>query len=304
MKQLNITWDGIADSTGYLFSFAKALSCAVKSSPYRDKAEDIVTTSGFAFRMWVAADLCPSSTSIWGFDGQKPWTESGGLACAYVGRYWGEEHVEEERRLEAIGIIKRSIDDGIPAVSWDIGVPEWGLVIGYDDEAQTLATLSAGGATGTMRYEELGKNEIPILSVLTILGQTEKPQASILADTLAMAANHLRGGEWCDNAKGLEAYPALYRHFEADDPALALSWNMEYLLGTYAALKPYAWKYFAKNNLGELAQLYQTVADCWQRAFEAKTTKDMNDAAIRADVAALLRTAEDCEKRAVGLMAP
>ena len=303
MKKLNITWDGVHDSTGYLFSFAKSLSCAVKNSPWAECAEDIIATSGFAFRMWVAADLCPSSTSIWEFGGQKPWTESGGLACAYVGRYWGEEHIEEERRLEAIAIIKQSIDNGIPAVSWDIGVPEWGLVTGYDDETQTLTTLSAGGATGTMRYEALGKNEIPILSVLTILGQTDKPQASILTDTLAMAANHLLGGEWCDNAKGLEAYAALYRHFEADDPEFALSWSMEYLLGTYAALKPYAWKFFAKNNLDELAQLYQTVADCWQRAFEAKTTKDMNDAAIRAEVAALLRTAEDCEKRAVGLMA-
>ena len=33
MKKMNITWDGIYDSTGYLFSFAKALFCAVKNSP-------------------------------------------------------------------------------------------------------------------------------------------------------------------------------------------------------------------------------------------------------------------------------
>jgi hypothetical protein len=51
MKKLNITWEGVNDTTGYLFSFAKALSCAVKNSPYSELSEDIVATSGFAFRM-------------------------------------------------------------------------------------------------------------------------------------------------------------------------------------------------------------------------------------------------------------
>ena len=86
MKKLNISWEGIHDSTGYLFSFAKSLACAVKNSPWQEYAEDIVATSGFAFRMWVSADLCPSATSIWEFDKQKPWVESGGLPCDYVGR--------------------------------------------------------------------------------------------------------------------------------------------------------------------------------------------------------------------------
>ena len=64
MKKLNITWDGVHDSTGYLFSLAKSLSCAVKNSPWADYAEDIIAPGGFAFRMWIAADLCGSSTSI------------------------------------------------------------------------------------------------------------------------------------------------------------------------------------------------------------------------------------------------
>ena len=58
MKKLNITWDGVFDSTGYLFSFAKALCCAVKNSPFSERAEEIVASSGFAFRMWVSPDLC------------------------------------------------------------------------------------------------------------------------------------------------------------------------------------------------------------------------------------------------------
>ena len=62
MKKLNVSWDGIDDKTCYLFSFAKSLSAATKNSPYSDLCEDIITTSGFSFRMWIdAASLCPSA---------------------------------------------------------------------------------------------------------------------------------------------------------------------------------------------------------------------------------------------------
>ena len=81
MKKLNITWGEIYDSTGYMFSLAKSLACAVKNSPWAEYAEDIVATSGFAFRMWVSADLCPSATSIWDFSRQKDGVENGGLTC-------------------------------------------------------------------------------------------------------------------------------------------------------------------------------------------------------------------------------
>ena len=95
MKRLDITWEGIEDPTGYLFSFAKSLAAVVKNSPYTDLFEDIIATSGFAFRMWVSPDLCPSATSMWQFDQQKKWVERGGISCQYIERMWGQEDVEE-----------------------------------------------------------------------------------------------------------------------------------------------------------------------------------------------------------------
>ena len=101
MKKLDITWNETFDSTGYLFSFAKALSCAVKNSPYSDLAEDIVASSGFAFRMWIAADLCPSETSIWDFGRQPEWIQNGGLAVTHINCCWQPENVLNDGRNEA-----------------------------------------------------------------------------------------------------------------------------------------------------------------------------------------------------------
>ena len=302
MKRLNITWEsGVMDTTGYLFSFAKSLGTVVKNSPYAKMAEDIIATSGFAFRMWVAKDLCPSATSIWIFDDQKRWVENGGLICRYVGRYWGQEDIEEQKRLEALDIIKQSIDNNIPAVSWDIGVPEWGLITGYEDQTQKLATLAITGAENEMSYEKLGKRELPILSVLTIVGMKQKDPEQILKDTLKIASSHLNGEEWCDNAKGLAAYPALIKHFEEHfNPEI--SWNMEYYLGTYGALKYYAYKYFQKMGLTQLTTLYENIYNCWKEAYDIKRSEDINNVAVRDIIAGLLKTAYENEKKATRLM--
>lgn len=277
------------------------MACAVKHSPWSDYAEDIVATSGFAFRMWVSADLCTSATSIWEFKRQKNWVENGGLICEFVGRFWNQEHKEEAKRLEAIEKIKASIDNGIPAISWDIGVPEWGLVIGYDDDAQLFDTLAINGKKETMPYPVLGKREIPILNVLTITGCSDKSKDEMLLDTMKLAVQHLRGHEWCDNAKGLDAYPALIKIFEAH-PEIAASWNAEYFLGTYGALKEYACLYFEKYGKSELAELYRTVFNCWMEAFTIKKNEDATSSDVRAKIVSLLQSAYDCEQEAVRIM--
>lgn len=299
MKKLNITWDGVFDSTGYLFSFAKALCCAVKNSPFSEMAEDIVAASGFAFRMWVSPDLCPSATSIWQFNLQKSCVENGGIHCNYIERMWGQEDIEEKRRLEAIDMVRQSIDNGIPAISWDIGVCEWGLIIGYDDAAERFAVLPITGKEGEMGYAQLGKRELPILNVLTVTGKAEKTGEEILNATLETARNHLQGKEWCENASGLAAYPALVKHLEGEGTELACSWNLEYFLGTYAPLKWYAWKFFEKHGLQELAALYKSVYENWQKAFKMKKSLDMSAQENREAMAGLLRQAEAWEKEAV-----
>lgn len=301
-KQLNITWNNVQDSTGYLFSFAKSLSCAVRNSPYAEFAEDIIATSGFAFRMWVTADLCPSATSIWDFDSQKPWVENGGLLCNYAGRYWGQEHIEKEKRLEAIDNIKKSIDNGTAAVSWDIGVPEWGLITGYDDETQNLFVQQININEPTpMPYDVLGKRELPILSVLTITGKSDKAQDDILNDTMKLAVTHLNGEEWCDNAKGLEAYPRLISIFE-DNRDLAASWNADYFLGTYGALKEFAYIYFEKAGQTELAQINKEIFESWLNAFKIKTSQDAALSEVSAKIVSLLQSAYKNEKKAVEIM--
>ncbi|MDD4699143.1 MAG: hypothetical protein PHV07_02655 [Oscillospiraceae bacterium] len=302
MKKLDVTWNDVHDSTGYLFSFAKSLSCAVKNSPYSELSEDIVATSGFAFRMWISADLCPSETSIWDFGRQPTWILNGGLETTFVSCCWQPENVLNDARNDTLPKLRASIDRGIPVIAWDIGVLEWGLITGYDDETQKLATLCINGKTEEMDYAKLGNREMPMLNVVTVTGKINKSQEEIIKDTITLAKAHLNGEEWCPNAQGLAAYPRLIDMFESEDAKYANCWGMEYALGTFGALKWYAWKFFEKYSQTELALLYKTVFECWQKAFELKKTSDLTLCYNRKVIAKLLKTAYESEISAVEIM--
>lgn len=302
MKKLAVSFNGITDTTGYLFSLAKCFAAVLDSSDYKSYAEDIIASSGFAFRMWVdASGLCPSATSIWEFKKQPEWFGTSGLTCGYAERLWGEEALEEERRLSALKLIRESIDRGIGAVAWDISGCEWGIITGCDEEKHLLSTLKINGKEDSIPYEKLGKLDLPILSVLTVTGREEKKKEEILTRTKELALAHLSGKEWCDNVKGIDAYDALIR-FILEKLSPDTLWNLEYYLGTYGALKWYAWKFFEKYEEPYLAYLYRTVYEAWQRAFDTKRSQDVTQAPARGEIAELLASARKAEQEAMKYM--
>lgn len=301
MKKLQISFEKTVDATGYLFSFAKCLSAALACSAYADMAQDVIAASGFAFRMWAAQDLCPSAMSVWDFSMQPKWAEKGGLVCAYTQRLWGEENLEEERRLAAIAQIKTSIDAGVAAVVWDLGDCEWGLVTGYDEAGQLLFTLKTDGSEGSISWEKLGNLEIPILSVLTVAGRNDRTAKLLVEDAKQLAASHLRGEEWCENAAGLAAYEVLCAHL-LEKWSEDLAWQLEYYLGTYGALKWYAWQFFKKYGEHECADIYEGVYRAWKAAFDLKRQGDVRDRALRERILELLKKAQAQEEKFLELV--
>ena len=301
MKKLNISFEGVHDETGYLFSFAKCLSAAVKNSSYSELADDIIVTSGFGFRMWVDKTLCPSATSIWHFYQQKEWVENGGLTCAYVERLWGQDDLEETRRQEALDIIRKSIDRGIAVVSWDISGAEWGLITGYDEEAGTLFTLKINGQEDIIDNTKLGNLEIPILSVLAITGKVDRIPDELFQDTLRLAVNHLEGKEPGENPSGMAAYDQLLEILTASYNQ-DMSWNLEYYLGTYAALKWHVATYFRKYGKENLADLYERIWHCWSDAFYIKKDENKETGEAISAIIEKLKQACDAEKEVLNRM--
>ena len=154
-------------------------------------------------------------------------------------------------------------------------------------------------------YAKLGNLDIPFLSVLTPCAYTPKPASELVRDTVRLAAAHLRGEEWSSgNASGLAAYPALIACVESG--MYDSTWNLDYYLGTYAALKSHAAAFYEKHSADipsckPLAKEYRIIADAWLTAFRDNRS-DGHPTEKRHAVAALLRTAHAAEARALAVM--
>ena len=309
MKKLNITWEnGIYDPTGYLHSFTKALATSLKASGLMENPEDVVATSGFAFRIWVEGKtLCPSAMSIFDFKLCQSGLENAGYSSDYISRLWDENDLEQVRREEAIRTIVESIDRGIAPVVWDIGIPEWGLVTGYDEDKKVLFYLSVTGEEGEMPFKELGRREIPILSVTVPKVKNNRTEEEILKDTLKIAVSHGKGEEWCENAKGLKAYEALANYFVPENIPGEFSFETEYYLGTYAAWRYYAWQYLKKmsdqnTEIKDIAAGYEVVYKKLKAAFDLRKENKVATSGLLDSIRKHIRDAGEMEGRCIELM--
>lgn len=120
-----------------------------------------------------------------------------------------------EELEEAIASIQTSLERGVPALSWDLFIPEWGLIYGYDDENKVLRCRDVR-KDGDLPYEKLGRSETTEMYVLTITGSHPVDKRSMLRGTLQMAVNHAKYVEREDESHrvGLDAYDGWIEAFK------------------------------------------------------------------------------------------
>ena len=169
----------------------------------------LMGTSAFAFRIWVNERFCPSAMSVFDWDTLLPEAvEQMGCTCRHIRRLWNERELEEERRREAHAGICASIDEGVPAVVWDVNDAEWGVVTGYDDAQRTYQALTYEGTAVKLPYDRLGNNGIDILSVILPGGENSRPREDIVQRSLQAAMEHAEQNERLDRSEYQDGLPA------------------------------------------------------------------------------------------------
>lgn len=290
------------------FSFTHALASSLRASGCPLDRKVITGASGFAFRIWVEIKTqCPSAMSIFDFNLLKTGVKLCGYSCTHISRLWHEEPLEAERREKAYKAIVAAVDEGRAPIAWDIGIPEWGMIAGYDDEAQEYETIDCLGRRGAMPYAQLGKREIPILSV-TIPGKPAGKSLKELApQTIVSAINHARGREWEERPayeNGLAAYPAWAALIKGVDQA---GFPSQYYVGTYAYFRDCAAAYLAELARGDgrlrpAAEAYARVAAHLKDAKEARADASFPSQALLDKMEQSVLAAYEEEKKAVEIL--
>lgn len=99
-----------------------------------------------------------------------------------------------EKVEKVLALIQQSIDQGIPAISYDLFVPEFGLIYGYDDERQLFHAKDVS-KEGTISYSDFVENR-NMLWITTISESLPHSKYETLRMALDMIVDHARGREW------------------------------------------------------------------------------------------------------------
>ncbi|WP_284645465.1 hypothetical protein [Paenibacillus silviterrae] len=105
-----------------------------------------------------------------------------------------------EKVEQVMALIQESIDKGIPAIAFDLFIPEFGLIYGYDDDRQLFHAKDVS-KEGTVTYFDFVEKR-NMLWVTTISESLPHSKYEILRMALDMIVDHARGREWQHIFKG------------------------------------------------------------------------------------------------------
>ena len=169
---------------------------------FRTDLTDMMGYTGHAFRIQVDP-LRARGAAVTAYDWGPVLTEGlrhAGLLCRYKGGP-GCIDPSPELSVEAVDLVQQSIDRGVPAIVWDLFLPEFGLLYGYDDDRSALYGKDLY-QTGTIAYEQLRGGRTGEMFVLALTGQLPVRPADALRGMLAMTLAH-----WEERVHGQPPHP-------------------------------------------------------------------------------------------------
>lgn len=310
----NVRWhhDTAAEDsvpTCHLHSYTKAVLAAIQAQEGQVDPVWVVGASGAAFRIWVHNELCPSATSVFDWSLLPEGVKNAGWNCDHHSRMWHEEGIAEERQKAAHDAIVRALQEGKVPVCWDIGVPEWGVITGYDDEERVFSGISVFGEPTQLKYEQLGRREIPIMSVTIIQGPSNADRRHAAISSLRTAVDHAEQREWLERPAYQDG-PAAYEMWAAALERLAAGGEqnmLSYYAGTYLAARYYARRYMdlvagildSAEDLTRAAGAYAEVEQHLTGVWAILSKDGQRSPSELREAAELLRKAKAAEETAI-----
>lgn len=175
-------------------SAAAAIHAAVS---YTDKKHfslvDVMGITGHAFRMNIETDhLDVAGPTMFpgGFLIRRNLCNLGFISnLSDTDKPFAPDKVEK-----VLALIQQSIDNGIPAISYDLFTPEFGLIYGYDDNEQLFYAKDVS-KEGSISYSDFVENR-DMLWITTINESLPHSKYETLRMALDMIVDHARGREW------------------------------------------------------------------------------------------------------------
>jgi hypothetical protein len=268
--------------------------------------------TGFAFRLWVEDRLSPSAMNAFNWKAElTSAVRRAGFDCAYFESATTGDREGEDVRNRAHEAIVRSIDQGIPAIAWDVNDPPmWGLIIGYNDHTASYDTASSWHYSMPLRYDQLGRRDVRRLNVIVLEEEREQDEFTLLQQALRIAVDHARGRDvrpYSHVEYGLAAYDRWGMFLQPGTLADHELQFADYYAEMYFSFRCYARDYLARwseqdKRLRDASRAYGRVATHLGDALRLIVEHKQEPASIREQAASLIRSAAAAEGHAIAFI--
>jgi RNA polymerase sigma factor (sigma-70 family) len=184
------------------------------------------------------------------------------------------------KQMAAWSYVRKCLDDAIPCYGWELDVPEYCTIHGYDEVGYHFSGPLHDDGAGPKPWQDLGATEIGCLDVYSVQQVSPAPVARAVKDALALALKHAKGPrEWV--FPGYTSGPAAFETWaSAVEKGTALSFGHSYNAEVWAECRRQAVTFLneARTRLNgtPVAALEESAAHYSVVASKLKAVRDLH----------------------------
>lgn len=173
--------------------------------------------TGHAFVINMAEDVCPSGPTAWHTEMLfRLGRNIGYVIDGVFGPKSQSNFAEKQKR--AWEDTKRAIDEGLPCYGWELDIPEFYVIYGYDEVGYYFSGPLCNAGKGPKSWQEVGDTEIGILEMYAVRPGQAADDRTTVREALAFALEHAESpAKWIypRYKAGLAGYDNWIRALEA-----------------------------------------------------------------------------------------
>ncbi|MHC4520430.1 MAG: hypothetical protein ACYTAS_17725, partial [Planctomycetota bacterium] len=145
--------------------------------------------TGHAFVLNISPGLCPSGPTDWDTSGFLRLGRNVGYRVEKVDEYCPKEPDRREAQERAWDHVRRSIDDGLPCYGWELDIPEYFVIFGYDKTGYYISGPECDEGAGPIPWRNLGTSAIGCVLVASVQRTGPADVRQTVRDAFSYALN-------------------------------------------------------------------------------------------------------------------
>jgi len=174
--------------------------------------------TGHAFVINVHETACPSGPTAWNTEmlfalGKNIGYNAGGYFCMKSSESF------EDFQEKSWQMVQKSIDGGTPCFGWELAIPEYYVVNGYDETGYLFSGPGAEeGGPEAKPWRELGDSGIGVLEMFTVDAGEAVDDSVAVKEALSFGLAHASTRSWIfpKYSSGVEGFETLIRGIKDD----------------------------------------------------------------------------------------